>query len=308
MTKENNADFNAADLKQARESSGLTLNELHERTRISARYLEAIENGDFHVLPVPTYSKNFIRTYADAIGIDSGPVLQRYENYLKNLHAPAADEEAEQTCQVKPPAGPKPYKALLWILLIIIVFAGAAFFISNRDTRVQESVQKTTVQNQKEGVAPPAAKSEQSNAMPIESNLQKPENPVMSKPYDNQPQAVEIISVKSWSDQATDQNQAKEPEKQAPSPEKKNPKKEVLPHDEELSTVVIQATEETWIRIQADDKAAFQMMLRAGENISHKAARFNVDIGNAGGVRISFNGKTLKNLGKPGQVIHLSLP
>ncbi|HRZ40946.1 MAG TPA: helix-turn-helix domain-containing protein, partial [Candidatus Omnitrophota bacterium] len=106
MTKENNADFNAADLKQARESSGLTLNELHERTRISARYLEAIENGDFHVLPVPTYSKNFIRTYADAIGIDSGPVLQRYENYLKNLHAPAADEEAEQTCQATPPAGP----------------------------------------------------------------------------------------------------------------------------------------------------------------------------------------------------------
>lgn len=127
MTKENNADFNAADLKQARESSGLTLNELHERTRISARYLEAIENGDFHVLPVPTYSKNFIRTYADAIGIDSGPVLQRYENYLKNLQARAADEEAEQTCQATPPAGPKPYKALLWILLIIIVFASAAF-------------------------------------------------------------------------------------------------------------------------------------------------------------------------------------
>lgn len=307
MTKENNADFNAADLKQARESSGLTLNELHERTRISARYLEAIENGDFHVLPVPTYSKNFIRTYADAIGIDSGPVLQRYENYLKNLHAPAADEEAEQTCQVKPPARPKPYKALLWILLIIIIFASAAFFISNRDTRVQESVQKTTVQNQKEVFAP-ATKSEQPAAMPIEINLQKPENPVVSKPNDNQPQAVETISVKSWSDQATDQKQNKEPEKPAPSPEKKNAKKEALHHDEELSTVVIQATEETWIRIQADDKAAFQMMLKAGENVSHKAARFNVDIGNAGGVRISFNGKTIKNLGKPGQVIHLSLP
>ena len=227
MTKENNADFNAADLKQARESSGLTLNELHERTRISARYLEAIENGDFHVLPVPTYSKNFIRTYADAIGIDSGPVLQRYENYLKNLHAPAADEETEPTCQAKPPARPKPYKTLLWILLII-VFASAAFFISNRDTRVQEPVQKITVQNLKEGVPPPATKPEQPTAMPIESNLQKPENPVMSKPNDNQPQDEEIISVKSWSDQATDQNQTKEPEKPAPFSEKKNAKKEAL--------------------------------------------------------------------------------
>lgn len=308
MTKENNADLNIADLKKARESSGLTLNELHARTRISLRYLEAIENGDFRVLPVPTYSKNFIRTYADAIGIDSGPLLQRYENYLKDLHAPAADEETEQTCQVKPPAKPKPYKALLWILLIIIVFASAAYFISNRDTQVQEPVQKTTVQNQKEGVTPPVAKSEQPTAMPNESNLQKPEHPVMSKPNDNQPRDMEIISVKSWSDQATDQNRAKEPEKPAPPNEEKKAKKEVLPHDEELSTVVIQATEETWIRIQADDKAAFQTMLKAGEKVSHKAAHFNVDIGNAGGVRISFNGKTLKNLGKPGQVIHLSLP
>ena len=308
MTKENNADFNAADLKQARESSGLTLNELHERTRISARYLEAIENGDFHVLPVPTYSKNFIRTYADAIGIDSGPVLQRYENYLKNLQARAADEEAEQTCQATPPAEPNQYKTVLWILLIIIVFASAAFFISNRNTRVQESVQKTTVQNQREGIVPPATKSERPTAMPNEINLQKPENPVMSKPNDNQPQAVEIISVKSWSDQATDQNQTKETEKHAPPPEEKIAKQEALPHDGELSTVVIQATEETWIRIQADDKAAFQTMLKAGEKVSHKAAHFNVDIGNAGGVRISFNGKTLNNLGKPGQVIHLSLP
>jgi cytoskeletal protein RodZ len=106
------------------------------------------------VLPVPTYSKNFIRTYANAIGIDSGPVLQRYENYLKNLHAPAADEKTEQTCQTKPPAGPNQYKTVLWILLIIIVFAGAAFFISNRDNKVQDSVQKTTVQNQKEGITP----------------------------------------------------------------------------------------------------------------------------------------------------------
>jgi hypothetical protein len=49
-------------------------------------------------------------------------------------------------------------------------------------------------------------------------------------------------------------------------------------------------------------------VLKAGQIVSHKASHFNVDLGNAGGVRISFNGKTLKNLGKPGQVIHLSLP
>ena len=68
------------------------------------------------------------------------------------------------------------------------------------------------------------------------------------------------------------------------------------------------ATEETWIRIQADDKEPFQVLLKPGEKISYKAARFNMDIGNAGGVRIQFNGKNIENLGKSGQVIHLRLP
>ena len=71
---------------------------------------------------------------------------------------------------------------------------------------------------------------------------------------------------------------------------------------------MIYAIEETWIRIQADDKEPFQVLLRPGEKISRKAARFNMDIGNAGGVRIQFDGKNLENLGKTGQVIHLRLP
>jgi len=308
MTTENNADPNTTDLKMARENSGLSLNELFERTRISLRYLEAIENGDFQVLPVPTYSKNFIKTYADAIGIDSRPVLQRYEDYLKNLHAPAAEQEAEQACLVTPSARPNQYKTILWILFIIIVFASAAFFISNRNARLPESAQNTQVQNQTQSTRPLETKSEPSQALPVEISMQKPENPIMTKTGDNQQQAVETISVESWSDRAHDPSEAEDSEQQAPPHEEKNTRKEALPQDKELSTLAVQAMEETWIRIQADDKEAFQMMLKAGEKISHKAARFNVDLGNAGGVRISFNGKTLKNLGKSGQVVHLRLP
>ena len=308
MMTENNADPNATDLKRARENSGLTLNELFERTRISVHYLEAIENGDFQVLPVPTYSKNFIKTYADAIGIDSRPVLQRYEDYLKNLRATAADQRDEQPSRVTPSARPNQNKTFLWILFIIIVFASAAYFISNRNARLPVSTQNTPLQNQTESTKPLETKSEPSKALPVEFNLQKPENPVMTKPWDKQQQAVEKISVESWSDGTRDRSQAEDPEEPPPPPEDKNTRKEALPQDKELSTLVVQATEETWIRIQADDKEPFQVMLKAGEIISHKGARFNVDLGNAGGVRISFNGKNLKALGKSGQVVHLRLP
>ena len=308
MKTENNADLNAADLKKARENSGLTLAELFERTRISVRYLEAIENGDFHVLPVPTYSRNFIKTYADAIGIDSGPVLQRYDNYLKNLNAPAADRDGEPPCQVTPSAAPKQNKIYLWVLLIIIVFAVAAFLISSRNARTPESKQNTAVGNQTESTKPLETKSEPSNAVPDEINLQKPEISTVTKPGDDQQQTMVKISVESWSDRIQNRSETGESEKPAPPDEDKNARKEALPQDGELSTLDVQATEETWIRIQADDKEAIQMMLKAGEKISHKAVRFNVDLGNAGGVRLSLNGKNLKNIGKSGQVVHLRLP
>jgi cytoskeleton protein RodZ len=308
MTTENNTDPNATDLKKARENSGLTLNELFGRTRISVRYLEAIENGDFQVLPVPTYTKNFIKTYADAIGIDSGPVLQRYDNYLKNLQSPAIDQEAEPSCPAPPSARPNQNKTFLWILFIIIVFAGAAFFISNRNTPLPESRQNAAVGNQIQSTKSPETKSEPSKDLPLEINLREPENPIMTKTSDNQQRAVETISVESWSDNTQDQSEPGDSEEPAPPPEDKKAKKEALPQDGELSTLVVQATDETWIRIQADDKEAFQMMLKAGEKVSHKAAHFNVDLGNAGGVRMSLNGKNIKNLGKPGQVVHLSLP
>ena len=97
MTTEHDADSNLIDLKTARENSGLTLKELFERTRISVVNLEAIENGDFHLLPVPIYARNFIKTYADALGVDSKPVLQRYENYLQTLQMKEKDQDNRTT-------------------------------------------------------------------------------------------------------------------------------------------------------------------------------------------------------------------
>src|SRR5208337_1048957 len=72
-------------LKEKRESLGLTLKDIFQRTRISVVNLEAIENGALHLLPVPIYTRNFIKTYARALDIDSKPILESYENYLNSL-------------------------------------------------------------------------------------------------------------------------------------------------------------------------------------------------------------------------------
>jgi cytoskeleton protein RodZ len=72
--------------------------------------------------------------------------------------------------------------------------------------------------------------------------------------------------------------------------------------------LLIKATEETWIRIKTDQNPPFQVLLKPGEKIEYKAASFDIDIGNAGGVKMKFKGKEIENLGKSGQAIRLRLP
>ena len=73
--------------------------------------------------------------------------------------------------------------------------------------------------------------------------------------------------------------------------------------------LVIEARELTWIRITEDGKASTQVLLRPGERIERSASdHFLLDIGNAGGIQLTFEGKPLGSPGKSGQVIHLRLP
>ncbi|MDD5343317.1 MAG: DUF4115 domain-containing protein, partial [Smithella sp.] len=83
---------------------------------------------------------------------------------------------------------------------------------------------------------------------------------------------------------------------------------ETAVNDKEAGLLIISAIEETWIRIKADQNPSFQVLLKAGEKFERKAASFDMDIGNAGGIKIQFKGKNMENLGKSGQVVHLRLP
>ena len=73
--------------------------------------------------------------------------------------------------------------------------------------------------------------------------------------------------------------------------------------------LLIEATEHTWLKITEDRNPPYQTTLKAGDTLSRKAREFFiVDVGNAAGVKITFNGKSLGDLGRKGQVVHLRLP
>jgi cytoskeletal protein RodZ len=69
------------ELKELRESQEISLEEIQDRTKINFKYLEAIEQGDFKILPVP-YLRLFLRAYAEEIGGDSKRALEQMDSFL----------------------------------------------------------------------------------------------------------------------------------------------------------------------------------------------------------------------------------
>lgn len=65
-------------LKQTREKKGLTLRDVEEATKIRYKYLEALEEENFKILPGRVYTKGFIRNYANFLGLDGDPLLETY--------------------------------------------------------------------------------------------------------------------------------------------------------------------------------------------------------------------------------------
>ena len=49
----------------------IDISEVEARTKIRAKYLRAIENEEWDLLPGPVYVKSFLRTYGDYLGLDS---------------------------------------------------------------------------------------------------------------------------------------------------------------------------------------------------------------------------------------------
>lgn len=78
-------------LKNAREALGLTIEEAAEKTRIRCRYLEAIEEENFDVLPDDVYVKGFLRSYARLLKLDPEPLV----NLFAELHSRKAVEQQE---------------------------------------------------------------------------------------------------------------------------------------------------------------------------------------------------------------------
>jgi len=75
------------ELQSAREAKGISIQEISATTLINPKFLEAIEQGNFTILP-QTYVRAFIREYAQVVGLNPQETLRKYEEATTGVHHP----------------------------------------------------------------------------------------------------------------------------------------------------------------------------------------------------------------------------
>ena len=116
-----------ASLREARESKGISLDQISADTRISARFLRAIENEEFHLLPGGIFNRGFVRAYAERVGLDPDHAVAEYQR-LAEVREPAdtpgsasaPPEEAERRL----------YSVAIGLLALLIVI----FYVATRES------------------------------------------------------------------------------------------------------------------------------------------------------------------------------
>jgi len=128
-------------LRRQRELREISLRDIAERTKISLRYLEAMEADRFDLLPAPIFAKGFLREYARYVGLSPDDVVNHYlsVHHPEELADPKEDTKSRaRPKQVDP--GPTPMRrtwswglllALAGLVLLVLV-AVMAWFVDHR--------------------------------------------------------------------------------------------------------------------------------------------------------------------------------
>lgn len=128
------AEIGAA-LREARTRARIEIAQMEAQTKIRAKYLRALENEEWELLPGPTYVKSFLKTYGDMLGMDGRQLVTEY----KNAHEPfQAEGDIGQMSKHtggrinRQQSNPPLLRRLLLGLVLIVVVAGGAYVLVGR--------------------------------------------------------------------------------------------------------------------------------------------------------------------------------
>jgi len=162
-----------ARLRNARESKGMSLEQVQETTKIKTRYLHAIEENDFNVLPGKFYTRAFIREYASAVGIDPEQMMEEHKDEMPSFEKEGATQYKRVQHSPKEPAAKrgninKYLPTVMTFVLIIGILFVAYTFIKNSNNDLGSGAADQEVSNNDINV-PEASEAEDSESAPVSS-------------------------------------------------------------------------------------------------------------------------------------------
>ncbi|MFC7679537.1 helix-turn-helix domain-containing protein [Paenibacillus sp. GCM10028914] len=133
-------------LREARLQKGMSLDDVQEVTKIRKRYLEAIEAGDYKVLPGSFYVRAFIKTYAEAVGLNPDELLEGHKQDVPKAEPEATMEPVMQKRATRASSDRNISwlpTALMWTFPILII-AVIYLYASNSNNDVPDKVPPVT--------------------------------------------------------------------------------------------------------------------------------------------------------------------
>lgn len=259
-------------LKDRRERLGLTLEEVERSTRIRTNRLEALESGEFDSLPSEVQVRGFLRNYADYLDLDPEEILRSYR-FSRGEETPKSRLPRFGNRQAggdeRQPLGRRGRSMAEFLTSGLIVAAVAAVFIWGVASIVGSL-------NTPEPTELPqiAVSLEEPTAIPTSTTTPAPQ-----------------LSLDGIAVTALAQNEL------TLTPTL------ILPVLDSVR-VELTAVSETWVRLSVDGEEVFQGRMDPGDRLDYTGEEsIELLTGNAGGLRVVFNGQDQGPLGDLAQVV-----
>ena len=131
-------------LRRARESKGISQQEMATNLKITVSKLTALETGDYEQFPSPTYVKGFLRNYSRLLGLDESSVLHSYQAINGDSHevetppvmkVPSADNSIGDKAAVQ-----KKWWLVYVVLVIAVLIWGVSYWVLNLTNDVEDPI------------------------------------------------------------------------------------------------------------------------------------------------------------------------
>ncbi len=283
-------------LQQARKAKKLSIEEMASRTRISVRFIQAIEENRFDLLPNMVSAKGFVRGYALCLELDTEAALEAFSELVESgdpRKARAEKDEAPPYIQAeRPDRLPFPSWAVMSVgafivfLLILTVILpkekeGENVTPPPETTPLEEIISPEVPQM----LGPPVSETgDQDGESPEGEDVSEAEE---EDALPDAKEEVPLTATAPLSDQASDHEPDLRPE------ESVNP-----------SVLLVEAVSSSWVQVTIDGDEIKEAMLQPSDAVRWRAKEsFFLTLGNAGGVRVYLDGEDLGPMGAMGKVV-----